>query len=85
MLKLKISQKSPSHCRHIKNKRKKNEKGRRIRKKTWGEEEHKKLIEGILLFGKDWLKVSEHVGIHSRAFIVAKGYNLKNKLKNDTV
>ena len=47
----------------------------------WSDEEHAKFIEGILVYGKKWKNVTEHIGTRSYDQVKRKGNYLKFELE----
>ena len=52
-------------------------------KQDWTEEENNKLVEGVLLYQKDWQKVADHVGSRSWLQVQSKTYDYLRKIKEN--
>ena len=50
----------------------------------WTQYEHKRFIEGVQLYGKDWSKIQKYVGTRTRLQVNARAFSLsKNKKHPD--
>lgn len=49
----------------------------------WTKEEHKKFVEGIRLYGKNWKKVEDHIGSRSGAQIRSHAQKFFNRLEKE--
>ena len=54
-----------------------------IKKIPWTEEEHKKFLYALALYGKNWSKITRYVGTRARMQVTAHGLYLRKKWKKD--
>ena len=47
----------------------------------WMPDEHSRFLEGLRLYGKNWKKVTEHVGTRTRPLIASHAQQFKNKVR----
>ena len=53
------------------------------RQHKWTDEEHTSFLEGLRLYGKDWGKVTEHIGTRSRALVASHAQSFRRHLAKD--
>jgi SHAQKYF class myb-like DNA-binding protein len=71
--------------KHNRHKIERDENGKPYNIGRWSDEEHRKFMEGIEIYGKDWKQVQQHVGTRSSAQsrshaqkVLAKNYYSKS-------
>ena len=47
----------------------------------WSADEHSRFLEGLRLYGKNWKKVTDHVGTRTRPLIASHAQQFRNKAR----
>ena len=49
----------------------------------WTEDEHDRFIEAVKLFGKDWAKITAHVGTRSRQSVYSHAQKFRKRVERE--
>ena len=45
----------------------------------WTDDEHKKFIEAVRIYGKNWSKITEYIGTREKALVASHAQNFRRK------